>query len=100
MIQRALQNNKEYDFPKEVIEWATRGKFMVINGFNIFYQDLPFVGNKEGISSSWMFSLLVRILLSDDRGTLLLVHGFPTSSFDYRQSLPVFTRSFRVILFG
>lgn len=56
-------------------EWRTKGKTISINGFNIFVID-------EG---------------EPDQDTLLLIHGFPTSSWDWHKIWPALRQHYRVV---
>ncbi|PWU16814.1 MAG: alpha/beta hydrolase [Bdellovibrio sp.] len=57
----------------QVVEWRDRGSFFKWRDFQIFYRD-------EGKGPP-----------------LLLLHGFPTSSWDWRKLWPTWARSFRVM---
>ena len=57
------------------IEWKNRGQFININGHSIFMIDQGF---------------------SDE--VLVILHGYPTSSFDYYKVLPELTKKYRVII--
>lgn len=57
------------------LEWKTKGKFIKINKHTLFVID---EGNSEN--------------------TLVILHGYPTSSFDYYKSLPYLTKQYRVII--
>ena len=56
-------------------EWKSKGKIIKINNRNIFVID---EGNHDK--------------------TLVILHGYPTSSFDYYKTLPYLTRQYRVII--
>lgn len=56
-------------------EWQSRGKTLTINGFRIFTVD-------EGES---------------DQETILLIHGFPTASWDWHRIWPALRQSYRVV---
>ena len=55
--------------------WKSKGKIIKINNRNIFMID---EGNHEN--------------------TLVILHGYPTSSFDYYKALPYLTKQYRVII--
>jgi pimeloyl-ACP methyl ester carboxylesterase len=57
------------------VEWQQRGSHHTVNGFNLFVMD-------EGTPS---------------HGTLLLIHGFPTASWDWHRIWPALTRHYRVV---
>ena len=84
-------NNKELSslastsvklLPGEIQEWHERGKYVEINGFKMFYILLNIrnddLETKQNINNKFR-----------DPGdtTLILIHGFPTSSFDYHRAL-------------
>ncbi len=56
-------------------DWEKRGRFISINNHSVFVID-------EGSSSE----------------TLVILHGYPTSSFDYYKILPKLTEKYRVII--
>ena len=68
--------------PREVQEWHERGKYVEINGFNMFYILLNLrndnLDSKQSTENKFK-----------DTGdtTLIIIHGFPTSSFDYHRAL-------------
>lgn len=57
------------------LEWKDKGEFLTINNRKIFVID-------EGNSDK----------------TLVILHGYPTSSFDYYKTLPYLTKQYRVII--
>lgn len=61
--------------PPSLSEWKPKGQFIEVLGRKIFYID---EGNHEE--------------------TLVVSHGFPTSSYDYYAVLPMLTKHFRVII--
>jgi pimeloyl-ACP methyl ester carboxylesterase len=63
----------------EVADWESRGRYRTLAGFETFTIDLPPAG-------------------SEDDEPLLIVHGFPTSSFDFRLVLPALSAHRRVLL--
>ena len=68
--------------PDEIQEWHRRGKYVEINGFNMFYILLNVRNNDSGKKQNIDDNI-------KDTGdtTLILIHGFPTSSFDYHRAL-------------
>lgn len=56
-------------------EWQTRGRTLTLNGFRIFVMD-------EG---------------APDRETIVLIHGFPTASWDWHKIWPALRQSYRVV---
>ncbi len=57
------------------LEWKNKGEFLTINNRKIFVID-------EGNSNK----------------TLVILHGYPTSSFDYYKALPYLTQQYRIII--
>lgn len=57
--------------------WFDSGSLITINGHQIFYRD-------SGID--------------DNKPTLVILHGYPTSSYDYYKVLPALVHHFRVIV--
>ena len=57
------------------LEWKNKGKFLTVNNQQVFVID-------EGTSDN----------------TLVILHGYPTSSFDYYKALPYLTKHYRVII--
>lgn len=57
------------------LAWKNKGKFLTINNQQVFVID-------EGTSND----------------TLVILHGYPTSSFDYYKALPFLTKKYRVII--
>ena len=64
------------DLSDELKAWRAKGKTVEIDGRNMFVIE-------EGSGQE----------------TLIFIHGFPTSSFDYARSLQYFTQSHKVVLF-
>jgi pimeloyl-ACP methyl ester carboxylesterase len=62
--------------PTQVIDWQSRGSRMQVFGHDVFVLE-------DG---------------KHNEETLLVVHGFPTSSFDFHRVLPHFTKRFRVVV--
>jgi pimeloyl-ACP methyl ester carboxylesterase len=62
--------------PAQVIAWQSRGRRMRVFDREVFVLE-------DGV---------------DHRDTLLVLHGFPTSSFDFHRVLPYFTKRFRVVV--
>jgi pimeloyl-ACP methyl ester carboxylesterase len=62
-----------------VRDWERRGHREVLAGHEVFVIDQPAAGTEDG-------------------PPLLVLHGFPTSSFDWRQVLPAISRHRRVLL--
>lgn len=68
------------DLPISLDSWRRQGQYFYFNGYPIFYQDTG--GSKP---------------------TLLLVHGFPTASWDWAKIWPVLSKKYRLValdLFG
>ncbi len=57
-------------------EWRNKGRFINVNGYAVFVVE-------EGEAS---------------KPNLLVLHGYPTSSFDYHMALPLLTKHFKVIV--
>ncbi len=62
--------------PAQVRDWQSQGSKMRVFGRDVFVFD-------EGKPSE---------------GTLVILHGFPTSSFDFHRVMPHFTKRFRVVV--
>ncbi|MGZ6994367.1 MAG: alpha/beta fold hydrolase [Acidimicrobiia bacterium] len=66
---------------KLVTDWEARGHRLMVDGLRVFVLDLPAIGPEKG-------------------DPLLVLHGFPTSSFDWRSVIePVRAAGRRVVLF-
>jgi pimeloyl-ACP methyl ester carboxylesterase len=63
----------------EVADWERRGVVRTLGGFESFTMDVAATG-------------------SDDHEPLLVIHGFPTCCFDFRQVLPALAAHRRVLL--
>ncbi|MFK8011906.1 MAG: alpha/beta fold hydrolase [Marinicellaceae bacterium] len=61
------------------IEWLQAGNMINVNGRNLFVYD----SNSTN---------------QDNKHTLLILHGYPTCSYDYYKALPFLTEKFRVII--
>ncbi|RME52669.1 MAG: alpha/beta hydrolase [Deltaproteobacteria bacterium] len=66
------------EFPIELREWLERGTYRRVGGWEIFLRDTG---------------------PSDPREVVVVLHGFPTSSFDWHRILPILAGERRVILF-
>ena len=68
--------------PQEIQTWHAKGKYLKINGFNMFYILL-------NIRKASKIRKATNSTHNVDPGnsTLILIHGYPTSSFDYHRSL-------------
>ena len=66
--------------PQEIQTWHAKGHYLKINGFNMFYILLNIRKTAKTKTNS---------IHNGDPGnsTLILIHGYPTSSFDYHRSL-------------
>ena len=62
-----------------IAAWEARGTRLPIGGNDVFYVDAPATG-------------------TEDREPLLVIHGFPTSSYDYAEVLPALAARRRVVL--
>jgi pimeloyl-ACP methyl ester carboxylesterase len=62
-----------------VADWEKRGAYMTLHGWKTFTMDVASVG-------------------SEDHEPLLVLHGFPTCSFDFRLVLPALAANRRVLL--
>lgn len=58
-------------------DWLSRGKFVELLDHRLFYVDTPAV--------------------EESRGTIVLVHGFPTSSWDWQKLWPALNQHYRLI---
>ena len=70
--------------PNEIQKWYSRGKYITINGFNMFYVMVDVHGDQNRETKE----KTIDDTLEDPRDTtLILIHGYPTSSFDYHRAL-------------
>ena len=60
-------------------EWKSKGKFIQVNNNRLFVND-----TNNGINTS--------------QKSMVILHGYPTSSFDYYKVLPELSKNYRVIL--
>ena len=60
-------------------EWKSKGKFIQVNNHRLFVID-----SNNGINTS--------------QKSMVILHGYPTSSFDYYKVLPELSKNYRVIL--
>ena len=67
---------------EEIQKWYGRGKYKTINGYKMFYVLVDVQGDKNKEKKTVDDSF-------EDPGdtTLILIHGYPTSSFDYHRAL-------------
>jgi pimeloyl-ACP methyl ester carboxylesterase len=66
--------------PAAVTEWEAAGRHITVDGRDVFVLDLPATGEENG-------------------PPVLVLHGFPSASFDYRHILDRMRRRRRVLLF-
>ena len=66
--------------PEKAQEWNSRGKYLKINGYKMFY---ILVNVQENVDAK----IIVENTQNTGGSTLILIHGFPTSSFDYHRAL-------------
>jgi pimeloyl-ACP methyl ester carboxylesterase len=66
--------------PAVVTEWEAAGRRIDVDGREVFVRDVPAEGDESG-------------------PPILVLHGFPSASFDYRHVLDALCRTRRVILF-
>ena len=68
------------ELPDEVQKWHNRGKYVEINGLKMFY---ILVDLRQKLGSKRKLNDL------EDPGntTLILIHGYPTSSYDYHRAV-------------
>ena len=66
--------------PAKAQEWNSRGKYLKINGYKMFY---ILANVQENIDAK----IIVETTQNTGGSTLILIHGFPTSSFDYHRAL-------------
>ena len=70
--------------PNEIQKWHSRGKYKTINGFNMFYVMVDVHGDQNRETKE----KTIDDTIEDPRDTtLILIHGYPTSSFDYHRAL-------------
>ena len=63
-------------------EWRNKGGFVTVFGRKIFVIDTAVNSNSS----------------ANNKKTLVLLHGYPTSSYDYYKVLPQLSEKYRVIL--
>ncbi len=86
------------DLPEKLRTWHARGRMVEVAGHNVFarVEGRPHTER----CNSWTFHFaLVIVHAGQGAETLLLVHGFPTSSYDYHRALEHLTKDFRVVMF-
>jgi len=66
------------------LDWKNKGRFTKVNQHSVFVID-----TKTNISSS---------AVENTKETLVILHGYPTSTFDYYKVLPELSKRYRVIL--
>ena len=64
-------------------EWKSKGKFITVNNNQIFVIDSHDTNLKE---------------VYDTQKSMVVLHGYPTSSFDYYKVLPELSKTYRIIL--
>ena len=64
-------------------EWKSKGKFITVNNNQIFVIDSHDTSYKEDY---------------DTQKSMVVLHGYPTSSFDYYKVLPELSKTYRIIL--
>ena len=64
-------------------EWKSKGKFITINNNQIFVIDSHNSNSKE---------------IHETQKSMVILHGYPTSSFDYYKVLPKLSKNYRLIL--
>ena len=64
-------------------EWKSKGKFITVNNNQIFLIDSHDTNYKE---------------VYDTQKSMVVLHGYPTSSFDYYKVLPELSKTYRIIL--
>ena len=66
------------------LDWKDKGEFISVFGRTIFVIDSGIISNK--------------VQKSQIQETLVILHGYPTSSFDYYKVLPKLSKHYRVII--
>ena len=66
--------------PEKAQEWNSRGKYLKINGYKMFYILVNVQENTDA-------KKIIENTQNTGGSTLILIHGFPTSSFDYHRAL-------------
>ncbi|MFT4576535.1 MAG: pimeloyl-ACP methyl ester carboxylesterase, partial [Polaribacter sp.] len=66
------------------LDWKNKGSFIKVNQHSLFVID-----TKTNISSN---------AIENTKETLVILHGYPTSTFDYYKVLPELSKRYRVIL--
>ena len=75
------------ELPPSVAAWRERGRYLRVAGLEVFVVDWAEPGPLRPST------------VSDDASAAVILHGFPTSSYDWRPSLPTFGAGRRVVLF-
>ena len=70
--------------PNEIQKWHSRGKYKTINGFNMFYVMVDVHGDQNRETKEKTIDDNLEVPRDT---TLILIHGYPTSSFDYHRAL-------------
>ena len=70
--------------PNEIQKWHDRGKYKTINGYKMFYVSVDVQGDKKKETKQTTSEDTFEALGDT---TLILIHGYPTSSFDYHRAL-------------
>lgn len=86
--ENTFYNTAEFQktMPKLLSKWQNKGFYLTIySKFQVFVIDTSFKNNK----------FYDQVLSSE---TLLIFHGFPTSSFDYYHALPYLEQFFKRIM--
>lgn len=80
----SLAKTSVKQLPNEIQKWHDRGKYKTINGYKMFYVTVDVQGDhkkeKKQTTSEDTFE-------AHSDTTLILIHGYPTSSFDYHRAL-------------
>ncbi len=64
-------------------EWKTKGEFISVNGLQLFVIDTASSSPKE---------------IDASKETMVILHGYPTSSYDYYKVLPELSKQYRIII--
>lgn len=73
------------------LDWKNKGKFITVFDRNIFVIDSQ--NNSSNSSSNVILSKVEK-----SQETLVILHGYPTSSFDYHKVLTELSKKYRVII--
>jgi len=80
------------DLPEHLRQWKARGKMIEVHGHNVFTI-------VEGNHVSVVEGFLDFKSTGSGPETILLLHGFPASSYDYHRAIDHLSKEFKVVVF-